>query len=77
LRCIRRVAAGCYLRDIAVIRKAATGSVPGLLVISAVVLTVQTAMVLAAGELGINRAEGVVGHGLASSVSGGGSRWVT
>jgi len=35
----------------AVIRKAATGSVPGLLVISAVVLTVQTAMVLATGEL--------------------------
>jgi hypothetical protein len=34
-----------------VIRKAATGSVPGLLVISAIVLTVQTAMVLATGEL--------------------------
>jgi hypothetical protein len=34
-----------------VIRKTATGSVPGLLAISAVVLTVQTAMVLATGEL--------------------------
>lgn len=34
-----------------VIRKVATGSVPGLLVISAVVLTVQTALVLATGEL--------------------------
>lgn len=35
----------------AVIRKVATGSVPSLLTISAVVLTVQTAMVLATGEL--------------------------
>ncbi|HEY6790773.1 MAG TPA: hypothetical protein VI365_26040 [Trebonia sp.] len=34
-----------------IIRKAATGSVPGLLVISAVVLTAQTAVVLATGEL--------------------------
>jgi hypothetical protein len=34
-----------------VIRKAATGSVPSLLAISAAVLTVQTAMVLATGEL--------------------------
>jgi hypothetical protein len=34
-----------------VIRKIATGSVPGLLAISALVLTVQTAMVLATGEL--------------------------
>ena len=34
-----------------VIRKVATGSVPSLLTISAVVLTVQTAMVLATGEL--------------------------
>ncbi len=34
-----------------VIRKVATGSVPGLLAISALVLTVQTAMVLATGEL--------------------------
>jgi len=34
-----------------IIRKAATGSVTGLLAISAVVLTVQTAMVLATGEL--------------------------
>jgi hypothetical protein len=32
-------------------RKAVTGSVPGLLVISAAVLTVQTAVVLATGEL--------------------------
>jgi uncharacterized membrane protein len=35
----------------AVIRKAVTGSVPSLLTISAVVLTVQTAVVLATGEL--------------------------
>ncbi len=35
----------------AVIRKVATGSVPGLLTISALVLTVQTALVLATGEL--------------------------
>ena len=35
----------------AVIRKVATGSVPSLLTISAVVLTVQTAMVLATGDL--------------------------
>jgi len=35
----------------ALIRKVATGSVPGLLTISAVVLTLQTAMVLASGEL--------------------------
>ena len=35
----------------AIIRKAVTGSVPGLLVISAVVLTLQTAVVLATGEL--------------------------
>jgi hypothetical protein len=35
----------------AAIRKAATGSVPSLLTISAVVLTVQTAVVLATGEL--------------------------
>lgn len=35
----------------AIIRKTATGSVPGLLVISAVVLTLQTAIVLATGEL--------------------------
>jgi hypothetical protein len=35
----------------AVIRKAATGSVPSLLAISAAVLTVQTAMMLATGEL--------------------------
>jgi hypothetical protein len=35
----------------AVIRKAVTGSVPGLLVISAAALTVQTAVVLATGEL--------------------------
>jgi hypothetical protein len=35
----------------AVIRKIATGSVPSLLTISAVVLTVQTAVVLATGEL--------------------------
>jgi hypothetical protein len=34
-----------------VLRKVASGSVPGLLAISAVVLTVQTAMVLATGEL--------------------------
>ncbi len=34
-----------------VIRKVASGSVPGLLAISALVLTVQTAMVLATGEL--------------------------
>jgi hypothetical protein len=34
-----------------VIRKVATGSVPGLLAISALVLTVQTAVVLATGEL--------------------------
>jgi hypothetical protein len=33
------------------LRKIATGSVPGLLAISALVLTVQTAMVLATGEL--------------------------
>jgi hypothetical protein len=33
------------------IRKAATGSVPGLLTISALVLTLQTAVVLATGEL--------------------------
>jgi len=35
----------------AIVRKAVTGSVPGLLVISAAVLTVQTAVVLATGEL--------------------------
>jgi hypothetical protein len=35
----------------ALIRKVATGSVPGLLTISAAVLTVQTAMVLATGQL--------------------------
>jgi hypothetical protein len=35
----------------ALIRKAATGSVPSLLTISAVVLTLQTAMVLATGQL--------------------------
>jgi hypothetical protein len=35
----------------AVARKIATGSVPGLLAISAAVLTVQTAMVLATGQL--------------------------
>ncbi len=35
----------------AVIRKIATGSVPGLLTISALVLTVQTGLVLATGEL--------------------------
>src|ERR1017187_6560868 len=35
----------------AVIRKVATGSVPSLLMISAIVLTVQTAVVLATGEL--------------------------
>jgi hypothetical protein len=35
----------------ALIRKVATGSVPGLLAISAVVLTLQTAVVLASGEL--------------------------
>jgi hypothetical protein len=35
----------------AVIRKIAAGTVPGLLTISAVVLTVQTAVVLATGEL--------------------------
>jgi len=35
----------------AVIRKVATGSVPSLLMISAVVLTVQTAVLLATGEL--------------------------
>jgi hypothetical protein len=35
----------------AVIRKVVTGSVPGLLTISAVVLTVQAAVVLATGEL--------------------------
>ena len=35
----------------AFIRKVATGSVPGLLMISAVVLTLQTAVVLASGEL--------------------------
>jgi hypothetical protein len=35
----------------AVVRKVATGSVPSLLTISAVVLTVQTAVVLATGEL--------------------------
>ena len=35
----------------AVIRKVATGSVPSLLTISAAVLTVQTAVVLATGEL--------------------------
>jgi hypothetical protein len=35
----------------AVIRKVATGSVPSLLTISAIVLTVQTAVVLATGEL--------------------------
>jgi hypothetical protein len=35
----------------AIIRKTATGSVPGLLVISAIVLTLQTAIVLATGEL--------------------------
>jgi hypothetical protein len=35
----------------AVLRKVATGSVPGLLTISAVVLTLQTAVVLATGEL--------------------------
>ncbi len=35
----------------AIIRKVATGSVPSLLTISAVVLTLQTAMVLATGQL--------------------------
>jgi hypothetical protein len=35
----------------ALIRKVATGSVPGLLTISAVVLTLQTAVVLVSGEL--------------------------
>src|ERR1700689_4015073 len=35
----------------AIIRKVATGSVPSLLTISAIVLTVQTAVVLATGEL--------------------------
>ncbi len=35
----------------AIIRKAATGCVPGLLTISAMVLTVQTGLVLATGEL--------------------------
>ena len=35
----------------AIIRKVATGSVPSLLIISAVVLTLQTAVVLATGEL--------------------------
>ena len=35
----------------AIARKAVTGSVPGLLVISAAVLTVQTGVVLATGEL--------------------------
>src|ERR1035438_4865487 len=35
----------------AVIRKVATGTVPSLLIISAVVLTLQTAVVLATGEL--------------------------
>jgi hypothetical protein len=35
----------------AIIRKIATGSVPSLLIISAVVLTLQTAVVLATGEL--------------------------
>jgi hypothetical protein len=35
----------------AVIRKVATGTVPSLLTISAVVLTAQTAVVLATGEL--------------------------
>ena len=35
----------------ALIRKAATGSVPSLLTISAVVLTLQTAMVLATGQI--------------------------
>jgi hypothetical protein len=35
----------------AIFRKIATGSVPGLLTISAVVLTLQTAVVLASGEL--------------------------
>jgi hypothetical protein len=35
----------------ALIRKVATGSVPGLLTISAVVLTLQTVVVLASGEL--------------------------
>ena len=35
----------------ALVRKIATGSVPGLLTISAVVLTLQTAVVLASGEL--------------------------
>jgi hypothetical protein len=35
----------------AIIRKVATGSVPGLLTISALVLTVQTGLVLATGEL--------------------------
>jgi hypothetical protein len=37
----------------ALIRKVATGSVPGLLTITAAVLTVQTAMVLATGQLWI------------------------
>jgi hypothetical protein len=37
----------------ALIRKAATGSVPSLLMITAVVLTLQTAMVLATGQLWI------------------------
>ena len=36
----------------ALFRKIATGSVPGLLTISAVVLTLQTAVVLASGEAG-------------------------
>jgi hypothetical protein len=35
----------------ALVRKLATGSVPGLLTISAIVLTLQTAVVLASGEL--------------------------
>ena len=38
---------------VALIRKVATGSVPSLLTITAVVLTVQTAMVLATGQLWI------------------------
>jgi hypothetical protein len=38
---------------VALIRKIATGSVPSLLTITAVVLTVQTAMVLATGQLWI------------------------
>src|ERR1700722_9560845 len=57
------VAAWCYGRDpglaaglaaiwlTSLFRKTATGSVPGLLTISAVVLTLQTAVVLASGEL--------------------------